>query len=94
MIYKKVEYKVHPQKLEEVKQAILAFLKEIKQAERFTRYEIFETGDEGEFVHFMQFQDEESEQHHRNADYTLKFIKIIYPACINAPEFIDLYRCK
>ena len=94
MIYKKVEYKVHPQKREDIIKAIQEFLNEIKLNERFTRYEIFETGDEGEFVHFMHFKDEESEQEHRNAEYTLKFVKTIYPTCLKEPEFINLYRCK
>lgn len=38
----------------------------------------------------MVFTDKKAESRHRNAEYTKKFVEILYPHCEEKPEFYDL----
>ncbi|NUN11295.1 hypothetical protein HUU53_01480 [Candidatus Micrarchaeota archaeon] len=93
MIIKKVTYKVKPRELETVKKAVRVFVKAIHSSEPETIYEAYEhSGDETSFTHFMAFPNLKAEKKHQTAEYTLRFVKILYPNCSKKPVFTDLKK--
>ena len=87
MIRKVARYKVREEKVEEIKQAIKEFVEAVAENESGTFYDAFYAEDNTSFVHFMSFADREAEEKHRNAPYSRKFADILYPACVEEPEF-------
>ncbi len=92
MISKKAEYSVRKDKLDEIKKAISEFVKAIKENESLTFYEAYQIDNSDNFVHIMSFQDKKSEEKHKNADYTIKFVSILYPNCIQKPIFTKITK--
>ena len=39
------------------------------------------------FFHAMAFPDEAAERRHAQADYTKRFVDVLYPNCVSPPEF-------
>lgn len=90
MIIKMVHYKVRPENLEEVRQAIKDFVVGIATIEPATRYDAYQGEDEFSFVHWMAFPGEKEEKYHQSAPHTMKFVDILYPSCEQMPVFTDL----
>ncbi len=90
MIIKIAEYQIKPDELEIVLEAIKEFVANIQSHELNTFYEAFRRGESYEFVHLMKFETPEAEEHHQSAEYTQKFVDILYPRCEKQPVFTDL----
>ncbi|MBI4520121.1 MAG: hypothetical protein HY701_04750 [Gemmatimonadetes bacterium] len=90
MICKTAEYKVRAGELGPVTAAIAEFLDAIQRHEPATLYEAFQRPDGVSFVHFMVFPDQASEQRHRGAPYTQRFVEALYPRCGSPPVFTDV----
>jgi quinol monooxygenase YgiN len=90
MIKKVAIYKVKREELGAVESAVREFVGEIAGNEPQTNYEAFQADDDVSFVHIMSFPDEAAEALHRNAQYTGKFVEILYPRCMEGPNFLDL----
>lgn len=90
MIRKITQYKVKEDKLIEVENAIQRFVNAIAQAEPETHYAAYRTEVPTDFIHTMAFKDEAAETQHQQADYTLRFVEVLYPNCEEQPRFRDL----
>lgn len=90
MICKIVNYKVKPDELAACQRAIREFVAAVRKNEPSTFYEAFQIKESTNFVHIMKFKDEQSEQNHRNAEYTLKFVDVLYSRCEEKPVFQDI----
>ena len=87
MIRLMAEYRIKEGTLKVVQSAIREFVTSIHAAEPETEYIPYRVGDSDRFIHIMAFTDEDAQQHHQNADYTTKFVEILYPNCSQLPEF-------
>ena len=94
MVRVHVSYRVKPSAVETVRQAIVEFVDSVRANEPATIYGAFATEDGRSFVHAMAFPDEETEQRHRTAEHTKKFVSVLYPNCEEEPEItkLDLVR--
>lgn len=91
MITKYVRYKVQPDKVEDVRAAIAAFVAGIRQHEPGTLvYEAFQEDDPTRFLHLMVFLDEAAEQFHRATAHVQSFVDTLYPNCEEQPVFVDV----
>lgn len=90
MIRLMAEYRINPGTLEVVQTAIKEFVAAIRAAEPETEYVPYQVGDSDRFIHTMAFVDEEARQRHQKADYTTRFVDILYPNCVQLPEFTPL----
>lgn len=90
MKFKMARYTVRHDKLEEVKEAIAAFVDGIKQNEPSTFYETYQEANGPSFVHLMCFENEEAEDVHRNAPHTNTFTDLLSTCCENPPVFSEL----
>lgn len=96
MIHLMFTYKVKEEKLDEVKQAIVDFVNAVEDNELQTSHYVSYSrqDDPLSFVHFMTFENDESRHIHEKAEYTKKFVDVLYPACENEPVFTDLTMIK
>jgi quinol monooxygenase YgiN len=91
MIAKIVHYKVKPEALPRVLEAIRTFVTAIRVNEPGTCYDAYQhSEDPFSFVHTMQFPDKAGEKAHQAAFYTQVFVEVLYPNCEILPEFKDL----
>lgn len=91
MIVKQVTYKVHPEKLDAVLEAIERFVRAVAEHEPSTVYAAYRDNEEPTaFVHLMRFPDAQAEEAHRQAPYTDQFVEVLYPSCEEEPVFRDL----
>jgi len=67
MIRKIVKYKVRPDKITAVEQAIQEFVAAIAKAEPGTSYTAHRTNEENTYIHLMAFVDERAEKAHQTA---------------------------
>jgi quinol monooxygenase YgiN len=84
-----VRYTVRKEKVEAVRKAIGEFVDAVKMHEPYTAYDAYQEG-EATFVHMIAFRDEKSEKLHSDADYTNRFVDLLYPNCVSEPEFKEL----
>jgi quinol monooxygenase YgiN len=87
-------YKVHRDKLQIVRKAITEFVEAIAKNEPETIYEANQADDELTFIHIASFPDEVAETIHRKAEYTDRFVEVLYPCCEQLPEFLELRLIK
>lgn len=84
-----VRYTVKKEKLEIVKKALAAFVDAVRMNEPYTLYDAYQDG-EASFVHMIAFRDGSSEKVHGEADYTNRFVDLLYPECVSEPAFTEL----
>ncbi len=84
-----VRYTVKKEKLDMVKKALSAFVDAVRMHEPYTSYEAYQEG-EASFVHIITFRDDSSEKVHGEADYTNRFVDLLYPECVSEPAFTEL----
>ncbi len=87
MIKKLVRFRVEPGEIETVKKAIAEFVAAVRTNEPDTIYGSLQAEDGVSFVHAMAFANESAEQRHSGADYTKRFVEVLYPRCEQPPEF-------
>jgi quinol monooxygenase YgiN len=90
MVSKYVTYKIEPDQLELVLEAVKSFVSAIKENEPDTYYAAYQQSDEVSFMHVMKFADRAAEQKHSSADYTLAFVDVLYPNCSIRPVFYNI----
>ena len=90
-IYKTASYRVQPQSLPKVKQAIDAYITYIRSNEPNTiLYTSLQSAeDETAFLHVMGFKDAAAEEQHRMSEGTQRFVDILYPETIDGVKFSD-----
>jgi quinol monooxygenase YgiN len=94
MIRKLASYRIDPESLEEVKQAIEDFVAAIARKEPETIYEAYRVADGMSFLHLMTFPDQDAEKLHQAAPHTKRFVDILYPLCEEQPTFLDVTLVK
>ena len=94
MIRKMATYKIRKENLERVKEAIREFVEAIDKNEPDTIYDAYQADDGLTFIHLALFPDEPTEQVHRKAEYTDRFVEVLYPCCDELPQFTDLRLIK
>jgi quinol monooxygenase YgiN len=87
VIRKTAQYQIKHEARAEVEHAIREFVTAVAHAEPFTEYVALELEDGVSYLHLMGFPSEEAEQQHRAADYTRKFVDVLYPCCVAEPTF-------
>ena len=92
-IYKTASYRVQPQSLPKLKQAIDAYITYIRSNEPNTiLYTSLQSAeDETAFLHVMGFTDAAAEEKHRTSDGTRRFVNILYPETIDSVKFSDYH---
>ncbi len=90
MISKIVKYKVKTDEVDTVLSAIKEFLIAIANTEPETKYESLQLVNGVDFIHTMRFPNQMAEEQHQKAQYTLKFVSILYPRCETEPEYTDV----
>ena len=89
MKYTMATYTVRPEKVNEVKRAVVEFLAEIRKHEPRTLYLVFRENGSHTFVHWMSFENEAAERRHSQAKYNDRFVKRILPNCLGKAEFTE-----
>ena len=90
MIRLMAEYRIKEGTLEVVQTAIKEFVAAIHAAEPETEYTPYRVGASDRFIHIMAFVGEDAQQQHQTADYTARFVDILYPNCSQLPEFTPI----
>jgi quinol monooxygenase YgiN len=90
LITKVVRYRVPEQHATVVERAIREFVRAVARNEPTTRYVAYKHATRTSYVHYMTFVDAASEDRHRKALYTKKFIDVLYPLCDAGPTFSGL----
>ena len=90
MVSKVLRYKIKASEIEEVLSAIKEFLMAMANSEPDTRYEVMQLVDNVNFIHTMHFPSQMAEEQHQKAQYTQKFMNILYASCEVEPEFVDV----
>jgi quinol monooxygenase YgiN len=91
MIYRKAEFKVRPDKVEEAEGIIASFIAQVHTNEPDTKiYDAFLQEDGSTFMHLMAFSGVDAEEHHRNTSYVQEFVAKLYPLCEDQPVFTRL----
>jgi quinol monooxygenase YgiN len=81
------QYRIREGTVDEVLPAIRRFVRAVAEAEPETEYRSYRMADSLEFLHVMAFPDETAEERHREATYTLEFVDVLYPHCVEPPRF-------
>lgn len=84
------EYRIREETENEVLKAIREFVAAVHREEPDTEYRAFRLGDSRDFLHIMAFVDEAAQKRHQTADYTKKFVEVLYPNCEEKPEFTPI----
>jgi quinol monooxygenase YgiN len=85
-----VRYRVEKGGVETARKAISEFIAMVRMNEAGTlSYDAFQVDETG-FVHFMTFRNAQAEQIHSSADYTNKFVDVLYPLCTEQPVFSEI----
>ena len=89
-IHTRVEYKVKPEAIPDVLKQIVDYIDTVRNKEPNIRvYESYQNKDDPtKFIHLAEFKDKDAEQTHKNAPYTKKFAKFLWPLCEQEPQFI------
>jgi quinol monooxygenase YgiN len=90
MIRLMAEYRVKEGTMGVVHSAIKEFVAAIWAAEAETEYLPYQVGGSDRFIHIMAFLDEDARQRHQDADYTARFVEVLYPNYSQRPEFTPL----
>jgi quinol monooxygenase YgiN len=84
------EYRIKAGTLEVVQSAIKEFVAAVHESDPETEYISYQVGDSDRFIHIMVFIDQDARDHHQQADYTARFVEVLYPNCSQLPEFTPL----
>ncbi len=84
------EYRIKEGTLGVVQSAIKELVAAVHEAEPDSEYTSYWVGGSDRFVHIMAFVDEEAQKRHQDAEYTSKFVEILYPNCSQLPEFTPI----
>lgn len=90
MIRLMAEYRIKQGTEDEVLAAIREFVAAIHREETGTEYRAFRLASGSDFLHMMAFPDESAQKKHQKADYTLKFVNVLYPNCEKEPVFTSI----
>ena len=90
MIRLMAEFRINEGTLAIVHSAIKEFVAAVHQAEPDTEYTSYQVAASNRFIHIMAFADQAAQQRHQNADYTARFVEVLYPNCSQLPEFTPL----
>ena len=90
MIRLMAEYRIKEGTLGVVQSVIKEFVAATQEAEPDTEYTSYWVGGSDRFVHIMAFVDEKAQQRHQKADYTARFVEVLYPNCSVLPEFTPI----
>lgn len=90
MVSKIVRYKIKSEEVDTVLAAIKDFLLAIANTEPETKYEALQLVDGVSFIHTMRFPNQLADEQHQKAQYTLKFVDVLYPRCEEAPVFTEV----
>jgi quinol monooxygenase YgiN len=91
MIYRRAEFKVRHDKIEEAEGIIAAFITQVHTNEPDTKiYDAFLEEDGYTFMHLMAFSGADAEEQHRNTPYLQEFVAKLYPLCEVQPVFTKL----
>jgi quinol monooxygenase YgiN len=90
MVHRLAQYRVRPDKVEDVKQIVATFIAAIAAHEPQTIYHAYQAEDHISFLHVMSFPDEAAEEAHSTASYTQRFAAALYPVCESGPSFTFL----
>ncbi len=91
MIYRKAQFKVRSDKIEEAEGIIASFITQVHTNEPDTKiYDAFLEEDGSTFMHLMAFSGAEAEERHRNTPYVQEFVAKLYPLCEEQPVFTRL----
>jgi quinol monooxygenase YgiN len=90
MIRQMAEYRIKEGTLDTVQTAVKKFVAAVHHAEPETEYTPYRVGDSNQFIHVMAFVDEAAQKRHQKAEYTLQFVKVLYPNCEEMPTFTPL----
>jgi quinol monooxygenase YgiN len=94
MISVMVKYRVKKDKVELVRKAIVQFVEAVARYESGTlAYDAFQEDETG-FVHLMTFKNDQARKAHEIADYTNRFVDMLYPNCEKEPVFTELTPLK
>ncbi|MEX0685787.1 MAG: antibiotic biosynthesis monooxygenase [Balneolales bacterium] len=88
------QYRIKEGSLDKVQAAIQKFVTSVEREEPETRYEAYQLTDSNEFLHIMAFPNESAQEKHQNALYTIEFVEILYPNCIEEPKFTPVSIIK
>ena len=87
MVHRLAQYRVRPDKVEDVKQIVAEFVRAIAAHEPHTIYHAYQAEDHVSFLHVMTFPNEAAEEAHSTAPYTERFATALYPVCEAGPFF-------
>ncbi|AFS82606.1 putative quinol monooxygenase [Candidatus Nitrosopumilus sediminis] len=89
-IHTRVEYKVKPDVVSDVKKQIVNYIDAVRDAEPDIRvYESYQNKEEpSKFTHLAEFKDKAAEQNHKDVSHTKKFAEFLWPLCEQEPKFI------
>ena len=90
MIRIMAEYRIKAGTLEVVQSAIKEFVAAVLESDPGTEYTSYRIGDSDRFIHIMAFIDQNAREHHQQADYTARFVDVLYPNCSQLPEFTPI----
>jgi quinol monooxygenase YgiN len=88
------QYRIKKGTLNEVQDAIRKFVTAVKKEEPDTEYEAYQIAETNEFIHVMAFPGESEQKQHQQAPYTLEFVEILYPNCVEKPKFTPVAIIK
>ena len=90
MIRVMAEYRIKEGTLEAVFAAIREFVAAVDEAEPETEYSAYQVDGSDRFVHLMAFVDKSTQERHQKAEYTSRFVEVLYPNCVEPPAFYSL----
>lgn len=85
-----MRYRVHPEAVAEVRQAVRRLVDSVRENEPDTIYGVMAGEDRTCFIHIMAFPDEFAEQRYRNAAYTREFKNAIAQLVDEPLDFLEL----
>lgn len=87
MIQLIAQYKIKKGTEPGVLEAISEFVSAIHQQEPDTDYRAYRLQESREFLHIMTFTDRTAQKIHQTAEYTKRFVDVLYPNCEMEPQF-------
>jgi len=90
MIRLMAEFRIKEGALGVVQSAIKEFVAAVHETEPETEYTSYQVAASDRFIHILAFVDQDTQQRHQNADYTARFVEVLYPNCSQLPEFTPI----
>jgi quinol monooxygenase YgiN len=88
-------YRVKPENLDEIKEAVSEFVTAVKENEpEALFYESYRGIGDVSFFHVMTFEDAAAEEKHRSTPHMSTFVEKMYPCCEDEPGFVELELVK